>query len=300
MFETPYQTTPCSRFALEKTTSGIRKLEINEQLVAPETTPAGILFVPPGVIDFPPFLQPMTKKEIPTLTADIVLDGRSLLRSDGSRNKLDAFGHAVLTAQLTRMWIDEQTDYKRDLLNVSDFPAKVFINWISSAVSLRLGLDFGQVAILRSLTAIYYIQLFGALTNPEDLQEVDRILTRAARYLPGVDSGTLQRVAGEIPTLNTIADFIAWVHRVIDSPRIEQLTVAVLYTGLGFSWGPAYREAVAVALEYPPIFLALVYSSTIERSYSTTGLGKTIQRTAQRNADKDYVKNLKHLIDHKG
>lgn len=296
MFETPYQTTPCSRFVLDKTFSGIRRLEINEGLVHPTQCPGGISFVPVGVVDFQPFQQPITRIEIPNLETELVMDGRSILKADGTPNRTDIFQHACLTGQLVKFWYTGDVSAKRDMLNLGDFPAKAFISWMAGAITLRLGLDFGQAAVLRALTAVYYIQLFGPLTAHPTEDEVDRLLSRASRLVPGTDATTLKNTLGDVPALHNLGDYVAWVRKVLNSPRSEMLTVALIYTSLGFSFGVAYREAVAVACEYPPIFIALVYSAVNERSYSKTGLGKVVEKIISRGQDKEFVKNVDHLI----
>lgn len=296
MFETPYQTTPCARFSLEKTTAGIRRLEIDERLVRPEGTPNDVALVPVGVTEFLPFQQPMTRKEIPSLGYSVVVDGRSLLKTDGTPAKQDVFQHAMRIAKLTHMWYTGDQGTRRDLLNIGELPMKVFINWVVGAISLRLGLDFGQTSLLRAVTAVYFIQLHTPLSHDPVMADVDRLLTRAAQRLPGVDAKVLKDLLGDIPPLNNITDYVNWAIKVIDSPRMEQLTVAALNSFLGYTFGPAYREAAAVALEYPPTFLGLVYSAVEERSYSKTGLGKVVERTISRGNDKEFVKNMNYLI----
>lgn len=295
MFETPYQTTPCRRFLLDKAAVGVRKLEINGELLTSPGMNAGVKIVPPGKGDFPPFAQPLTKTQIPTLESDVVLDGRQLLRADGQAVKLDTLNHAILTANLTALWITGGLAFRKDMLNLGDFPAKVFGQWLSQALTLRLSLDLGQAAMLRAVTVVYYIQLFQPLPENATDDDRDKILVRAVRSIPGVDYDTLLSVLGPIPRMNELADYVAFVKKVIDSPRTEQLDVSLIYTALGYSWGPQYREAVAVALEYPPVFFALVTTTCKQRSYSKTGLGKIIERVVKRDDDREFVKNVNHL-----
>lgn len=296
MFETPYQTTPCMRFSLEKEAIGVRKLEIDDELLQVPGAHTGVLMVKPGTGNFPPFQQPLTKREIPTLEADLVIDGRQLLRADGQPVKQDVFNHAVVTANLTLMWMKNEESIRKDMLNLGDFPAKVFGQWLGQALSLRLSLDLGQAALLRAVTSIYYIQMYEPLPeNPTD-DDRDKILVRAVRSTPGVDYETLLSILGTIPRLNNLSDYIEYVKKVLDTPRTGGLNISLIYTALGYSWGPQYREAVAVALEYPPIFLALVYTTCKQHSYTKTGLGKVIERVVYRENDKEFVKNVNHLL----
>lgn len=295
MFETPYQTTPCRRFLLDKAAVGVRKLEIDDELLTSPGMIAGVKIIPPGKGDFPPFSQPLTKTQVPTMEADVVIDGRQLLRADGQAVKLDTLNHAILTANLTSMWINGGPSFRKDMLNLGDFPARVFGQWLSQALTLRLSLDMAQAAMLRAATVVYYIQLFQPLPDNATDDDRDKILIRAVRSIPGMDYDTLLGVLGTIPQLKDISDYVEFVKKVIDSPRTEQLNVSLIYIALGFSWGPQYREAVAVALEYPPVFFALVTTTCKQRSYSKTGLGKIIERVVKRDDDREFVKNVGHL-----
>ena len=121
-------------------------------------------------------------------------------------------------------------------------------------------------------------------------------MVRAARALSGVDAVTLHGVVGDIPPLPNIQSFVNWVKKILDTPRVEDLTVGYLYIALGASYGVAYREAVAISLEYPPVFIAMVYTALNDRGYSKTGLGKIVEKVISRDNHKEFIKNVNHLI----
>lgn len=299
MFETPYQTTPCKRFDMSKAVIGVRKLEINEELIQPPGAHTGVVMIKPQTGDFPPFSQPLTRNEIPTLNASVVLDGRQLLRADGRAVKDDILAHAVLVGNMTSAWYNPtpaQAGFRKDLLNLGEFPAKVFASWLGQGIALRLSLDLAQSAMLRAVIAVYYIQLFNPLPDEATDDQLDTLLVRAIKVIPGVDYDTLSQLLGRVPRMEDINDFIAFVKKVIDSPRTEQLNVTLINTALGYSWGPQYREAVAVALEYPPVFMSLLYTTCKQRSYTKTGLGKIVERVIYRDNDREFVKNVNHLM----
>jgi hypothetical protein len=294
MFLTPYQTTPCSRYDLSKTFSGIRRLEIDSALVTAQGAP-GVKLVPAGVDTFQPYGQPITKLDSPNLESSVVIDGRSLLRADRTPVKLDVYNHAVLYGHLVEMWYTQQNKgIAADLLNLGNFPAKIFINWISGPM-VRLGLEFGQMQQFRILAAVYYIQLFNPLPEHPTADDRERLLTRATRLIPGFDMVTIEQFLGEVPRLNNIRDFVKWVIEKLDTERLHNLIVDYFYSALGFNFGPQYREAVAVALEYPPAFMAMVYTACKERTYQKSGLGKIIEKLISRGDDKEFIKNMNHL-----
>lgn len=295
MYESPYQTTPASRFSLDPTYNSVRKLEINEELLQASTHPQ-IAIVPPGVKDFPPFRQVITRKEIPTLKAEAVIDGRSLVRPDGTPVKEDVYQHALLNAELTRRWQQNKEGFAKDVLNLGKFPPKIFAQWIVAGLANRLSLDFGQAAVMRALATVYYIQLHVPLPEHPTNDDVDRIILRAVRSLPGMDAQTLKTIVGEMPRLNTISDFIQWLKDVINTPRLDNLSVGFVYTALDYTFNPQFRELACVGLEYPPAFVSMVYSAINERGFTKFNFGKMIQEGRHQNSDKEFVQSLNHLL----
>lgn len=293
MFDTPYQTTPCSRYDLSKTFSGIKRLEIDNALITAQGAP-GVKLVPAGVDAFQPYQQPITKLDYPNLDSSVVIDGRSLLRVDGTPAKLDTYSHAVRYAHYTELWYTGGKSIRSDMLNMGNFPVKVFVNWIQQAVQ-RLGLDFGQIQQFRILATFYYIQMFGPLPANHTPEDRERLLIRAERLIPAFDLQTIDNFIGEIPELNNIRDFVKWVIEKLDTPRLHSLSVDFFYTALGFNFGAAYKEQVAVALEYPPAFLAMVYTASTDRGFQKSGLGRIIEKLISRQDDKEFIKNMNHL-----
>lgn len=296
MFETPLETSPCSRYDLTRTFSGIKRLEIDGELVVGAPT---VRLVPPGIDSFPPFMQPITKRNYPSLNAGVVLDGRSLLRVDRTPVKMDEYAHAIRYAQLVELWYTQGRSMHSDMVALGDFPAKIFVSWLSGAVS-RLGLDFGQLLQFRILAAVYYYQLFDPITEHSDQSDIERLLVRIKRITPAIELDAIEALVGKIPTLNTIIDFVKWVVELMDTPRLHQLNVNFIYQALGFSFSPRHRETVAVALEYPPAFFAMVATACLERSYQKSGLGMIIETQLKTRSmtgkDKEFIKNLTHLM----
>lgn len=295
MFETPMKTTPCSRFDMTATYQGIKRLEIDSALVPATGALSDIRLVPPGVEGFQPFRQPITKLDYPNLNVPVVVDGRSILRVDKTPLKLDVYNHFVLYARLTELWYTKGRSMQVDLLNLGQFPAKIFASWLSGAVQ-RLDLDLGQITQFRILASVYYIQLYTPLSEHPTHDEVERILARVSKLLPAIDIYTLENFFdGKIPRLNNIFDFVKWVVEKLDTPRLEKLTPDFFYTALGFNFGPEFREQVAVALEYPPAFLSMVNTACTERTYQKSGLGRIIETLIKKQDDKEFVKNLKQI-----
>jgi hypothetical protein len=89
---------------------------------------------------------------------------------------------------------------------------------------------------------------------------------------------------------------IEWYKSIVKSPRTDQLTVGYVYNALVYTWGSAYRETVSVCLEYPPVFLAMIYNTCLQRSFTRTALGKVVEETIWKNSDREFLKDMNHLL----
>lgn len=297
MFKSPYQTSVFSSYQFKKTGGEIRRLEIDGELV--NINPEGTIKATPlSAVNFPPFNMMVTKEEIPTLETDIVLDGRHLLRPNGAPQKPETYEFFQVASELTRRWLTE-TGPGEVLSYGGDFAVKMYGLWLSSGLSRRLALDFGQTLKLQAMASIYYQQLHGALDNKGDNtgQGIDRLLNRTARTLPGIDAHSLlQMLDDDIPVLENNQDFVDWVKSVMNSPRVDVLTTKFLYLELGSAWWPQYRDMTLSAIEFPPTFLAMVYMSVKHRSFTKTRMGEMIKNRARTNETKPFLTAVNQLL----
>lgn len=297
MFDSPYQTSGFSSHLFDKTGRGIRKLEIEGELI--KLTPAGnIVAVPPGVVDFPPFYMFLTKDQIPHLEADVVIDGRGLLTSEGKPSKLDAYNFYLKTAELIVRWMK---DDRSDLLSVGgDFLTKMYGQWLRNAISSRLGLDFNQTYRVQAAATVFYIQQHIPLTTNSNGRDVDRVVVRASRALPSTDPLSLMSVFSDnVPPLNTLVEMLQWTQELIDSVRASGLSVALARTALGRAWPVAYRDISNAAIEYPPVFASMVYHSLKSSGFVRTELGDMLKRSARGNDGTNFIKNVdRYLSEH--
>lgn len=312
MFQSPLQTTACARYKLDKTTAGIKYAELNEELIQDEYnvgTLAGIVtMVPPGITDFPPFGQPILKVDFPAMDSKVVIDARNLLRvADKTPLKLDVYKEAIRYATLSYLWSNDISPdargFRGRMLNLSDFPCRVFSSWTSTEISRRLGLDVSQTSLLRVIMAIYFVQSFSSTLefNKTDEAEMSRIVTRASRNVPGTLPGVVMtRLGGKIPYLGSLQDTVDYIKEVIQSPRVEQLNVAFLYTAMTYSMFPAQRETGAVALEYPPAFISLLYTALTERNANKTTLGMAAISQRSKNNDEHFIKGVELIMSGRG
>lgn len=75
----------------------------------------------------------------------------------------------------------------------------------------------------------------------------------------------------------------------IDTPKMNGFNSVLLQTILIGSWfGINNRELIAVATEYPPYFIMLVYRSLGERTFKDTDIAQVATKTLQTSQQKQY------------
>lgn len=312
MFLSPYKTTACSRYKLDATYNGIRSCEINEELIIDKsltgTLSDMVTLVPPGVSSFPPYLQPILNIDFPSMKSKVVLDARSMLRqADHTPLKVDHYRMLINYASTAYMWsTDISADgrgFRNKLYSIADYPCRVFAAWTASELGRRLGLDIVPTAIVRNIMAVHFVQMFHRTleAKPDDKEIQIRIASKAARNVAGSYPPTVvEMLGGSIPYLNDMNDTVALIKKVLDNPRTDELTVQFMYSIMTYSLFPTIREMGAVALEYPPAFMALLYSAMTDRSINKTTIGVAATNAKYRGNDESFLKGYKLILSGRG
>lgn len=295
MINSPYQTTAFGKHVFDKTASLVRRLEIDGKLVK-VTGDGSVMSIPKQSTEVPPFGLWLTREEVPTMNASVVFDGRAFLKEDGTPAKADTYAFFKDAGILIRNWVRHGSGDLKD--TGGDFLVKVFSQWMRNGLTARLGVDIGQVYLVQAVMAIYYLQLHTPLTSNSSGQDVDRILNRAARVLPATDPITLlDRLGGHIEPLATLEDAIDWIRKLSDSPRMEGLTMALARTTVARAWPYTYKEVSSAAVEYPPIFAAMVYHTLKNSGFIRTELGDLIKKSVRGNESLTFIKSMERYLN---
>lgn len=230
------------------------------------------------------------------MDAAVVFDGRSFLKEDGTPAKMDTYNFFKDASILIREWVRRGPGDLKD--TGGDFLVKVFSQWMRNCLTGRLGLDISQVYLVQAVMAIYYLQLHTPLTNNSSGQDVDRIVNRAARVLPMTDPVTLlDRLGGHIEPLASLEDAINWIRQLSDTPRMEGLTIALARTAVLRAWPYTYKEVTSAAVEYPPIFAAMIYHTLKSSGFVRTDLGELIKKTVRGNEAISFLKSMERYLN---
>jgi hypothetical protein len=300
MFKTAYETLACRSYDLREIEKWLRIAKIENRL-SPVLTPEqnipikNSLAVIPGDTDIPAFTHPF-----PLIIDDkqfLVIDHRPYARRTG--NNYISFTVTNLTDykfQTTRLLFNLQwLESPEELLNLGELVPLAFCRWLSEAIVRRLGLGPAEQARIMVITLFYWYSLFRA-NEPWTEKEKLRIITRL-NQISAIPSTISMEIVDSIPVMYTINDYITTLKEVVGSVRLDNLNTPLLFAMLGGSWfGLNAKEAVAVALEHPPTFLAIVLSALESRSYQKSGLGQIVHDNDKKDRGSIFTKNAYHVF----
>lgn len=300
MFLSPYQTSPCRDFILTKTVEEVMVARIDGALLR-ENWP--IEMVGPASVDVPIFTQPLTRLEFGTRkdVPEVVFDARSMLRlgrpGDNKPYVVTNYSEMEFTLNRTRLltyWLSDGFD-KLDMLRAGDLVPLAFIQWISRTLAGRLHLDPEHQMQIEVISAFYYCAL-----HYEERMFDDQVRSKVAQQIARwtrVPAQKVFEITDQVPYLANIKDFVDALKKNVATVRMEQLSVAFLYALLGGGWFGANRnEIVCVALEHPPTWVALVYTSLQQRGYRNATIAKVVEKATRGGNDKDFVKSLQFMM----
>lgn len=207
------------------------------------------------------------------------------------RNRMELDLASIRTV-LNIVWINDRPMNLRD---ISSVPTAVFASWISETIAKRYALDPKDQLTIMVIACIYYSTLF---SEHSEISEEERVrvsgsiikITRAPALF-------VNDVFDKITEMSNIKDFCKNIKDICDNTRLQDFNEGVLVSLLITSWfGTNSKEMLAVALEHPPTWIAIVYSSFVERTYKNSGIAKISQRYAQAKGETDFVRALVSLI----
>lgn len=299
MFISPYETTVCRNHRVQDTVKQLTEALIQGEfeylgddvaLVGDEHTSIDS-FAHPMVIDAPH----SPRKKI------VVVDVRSSSRIDRSTGKLVGgtdFEYAKLRGRLmAEAWVQGNS---KDLLNAGDYAVRVYARLMGENLGRRMNLTPETQLRVQVIAGQFFLNLFKETLEDLEEEEVLADAKRISRSI-GFPVPDVLAITETMPPINTIQQFTDVVGEIGQSVRLSKLNPGLVYTMLGGIWfGANANENTAVGLEHPPTFAAMLYMTTVNRSYKKSILGQMIQRVDRRGELGDvYARHIQRLVaDH--
>lgn len=294
MNKTAYETLLLKGFKMEKIESQVRQAIIRGELSLLEESERGNIYGVVQKLDIDPFNYPLYFE----------MDGRGIctvidLRTHARGLRLEANRTTVIpgttaeqllfTAQLTQVW--NTNNYK--LRQFSPVPLILYSTWTAEAITRKLGLDPASQLYLTIVFGYFYFTRFIGVDLPTlEKQKFVIQLSRALKYDTLLVEDTIKRVGdAKFETLHDLVNFIKQDNFNI---RLDKLQLKDVYAVLNIGWfgGPNAREQVDVSLEYPPLFISMVYQAVTNRSYNKTPLSQIYQRYTRSFPVEDFKRDF--------
>lgn len=246
-----------------------------------------------GEVEIPYFYQPIII-ELPEQKPTIVVDFRAYagvkLENDIiHRNKTNETTNFIMVYAIAMgEWMKDADS----LILTQDLPINTYGALVAETVARRLGLDpESTLRLMAAFQLFYATRTVKDIQNikPEELASIATILSRKMK----VDIGTHMQIVEmlEASDLKDIDSFMKKIRELAWSPRLSKLTVGDLTIMLAGGWisqgNP--KETMAVAIEFPPAWLAINFTCAKNKFYQKLPLGQIMKRLDRNGALGTFV-----------
>lgn len=247
-----------------------------------------VVLVTPAAQEVPAFMLPITSEEYGDRKLNdngaVFMDGRSFMRKEQRTatgfivaNQTQA-DFTVRLGELTALWVKDRS-LRDDFLRVGDLAPQVYIAWLSGLITGKLGVDEVAAREIQIITGLFYIhQFYGAdeALGSRGKETAMKLIQRWTR----APIQSIISIVESVGYMNLLEDYVAELRKYFAAnTRIVQVNVGFITMSLGRSWfGFGAQEICGAALEYPPVFLALVEAAANIKVWRKTQLGTLVQR----------------------
>lgn len=211
--------------------------------------------------------------------------------TDGIRN-ITEFDFTKSRAVLNLIWIAEGTGkIKNDLM----FAEIVYANWISQVIGRAFALDFKDQTIITILASVFYQGLFKAKVelSDDDIQRVSAHTMETTKAPSDLVVSILKR----LEPMNDIHEFCDQIAKILENVRLTKFNAAILLNIISSSWyGQGSKEILAVCLEHPPTWCAMVYNALKQRTYKNSMVYQVAERMGKRGASDAFLYSYNMLV----
>lgn len=224
----------------------------------------------------------------------VYLDMRSLTSYDPRVQQLRIRNRVEYDARLTMGsliadWQIGQPD--RFLIN-NPVCLAVFAAMLGEAVRGRSGIDPMSQLKISVLGAVHYMNCFTTPEEQEGREYKARLSSMITRHC-GYRGDEVAAIVDEYYNINGLDDLCEAIKAYTQNRRLDDLNPAVLLEYVGAFWyGNNGRELIAVALEFPPVWMYLVFLSFTDRSYRNTRLFSITDRNTYKRMSEGFLRSM--------
>lgn len=211
----------------------------------------------------------------------IVLDLRHMSSSLNPNEDLEIrvkdraeFGLLLTRGKLTKFWLEND---KRMVSSIHPKLMVIYADWLASSIGKRFALDPQDHATIKSLCALYYLSLFLG-ENEWDNHFTANALLKINQIMKVPTVFAKEVIMDVDKPLSNIQSLCDLIKEKTGNVRLTSLTPALLLSIISSTWfGNNHGELLAVAMEHPPTFIALVNTAINETLYKRVGFTQVVQ-----------------------
>ena len=183
-----------------------------------------------------------------------------------SNNK--EFDFTVIKSILTAKWYAED---RTDMGAEGRLAGTVFAHMLANKISDHYGLHTGVKIDITIVAALYYSYLFkDSIDEYRDISKVQDVYKHLELPVRNIE-----RVIGAVESPTSLATLVAAIKTASNTVKTTNLNIGTLLTMMNsIFYGFNSREVIAIALEYPPYWIAMVGSTINDKSYRNSYLSR--------------------------
>lgn len=180
-------------------------------------------------------------------------------------------------------------------LPIHSFPLRIFARWIAESLTRRFNLDLDASLRVQAIAGFMYLSMHQEKKDlePHDLVDISVKIGRSV----SVPVNIVSEVLDGIGYFENVVDFCDELTQRVGSSHLDGLNPIVLYGIIRGAWfGKNASEMVAVSIEHPPTFDALIYAAASTSSLQRTNLGTLVKAELRDKEALSYVEKVNGLI----
>lgn len=304
IFETSYETTAGLIFPSHKLEAALKEAMVTTNLssqtfgVSPceETHLVFVAGLEAGESHIPAFAHPYLIENFKSKRY-LVADIRDFKNNAAPYMSMDTFEDSVKNrteymlvknrAILDLKWVSGKQPTLRSKFS---FAGNIFAAWISQAVSKVYNLDFQDQRTIMAIALYYYHTLFTEQKRLEEKSlEIAVIHTIKATKMPERE---IMDIFNEMPEVDSIDSLCQGIREIVKNVRLQDFNTTLLVSMVKNSWyGANASMMLAVALEHPPTWIAIVFAALTEKTYKSSALYRLIEAQARFGSVSEFKLN---------
>lgn len=180
-------------------------------------------------------------------------------------------------ALLTQHWVKEDM-VSSIASNNKTLLTKLFTRWLGGSLLVRLNIEQSIQVRVNVIVAYYWLCLNN---NGKDAREDTsklRLVARGISDAVGAQSNAVIDMLEDIEPMSSVNDLIDCLRTHSGSTRFDTVTPGFIFSLVQYSWyGANPIQICSTALEYPPLFIAMVYHAATKDGYGKTSIGRLLK-----------------------